>query len=234
VPVVAKQQDVKIVLPGATSAEGIAIGSGATFYAGDLLTGDIYRGDLQHETAQLFIDVPSGRMAVGMRVDQRDNHSCRGAFTGQAYVYDLSTGETVRTYQFANPLATPTIINDVTLTGDGAWFTDSQQPKLYFVPIGPGGPSASFSTLVLSGPAAEIGGTFPTFVGLNGIAATQSGDTLIVAHTSNAALYTVNPVTGGSAAIDGVSVPDVDGILRSRASVGSQNFNGKSLKSAEC
>ena len=47
-----------IVLPGASSAEGIALGSGATFYAGDLFKGDIYRGDLQRGTAELFIDAP--------------------------------------------------------------------------------------------------------------------------------------------------------------------------------
>ena len=36
-----------IVLPGATSAEGIATGIGSTFYAGDLFAGDIFRGDLR-------------------------------------------------------------------------------------------------------------------------------------------------------------------------------------------
>ena len=40
-----------IVLPGASSAEGIASGRGATFYAGDLFGGDIFRGDLQRGTA---------------------------------------------------------------------------------------------------------------------------------------------------------------------------------------
>src|ERR687897_3748828 len=58
-----------IVLPGASSTEGIAVGRGATFYAGDLFGGDIFRGDLQHGTAELFIDAPNERMAVGMKVD---------------------------------------------------------------------------------------------------------------------------------------------------------------------
>jgi hypothetical protein len=40
-----------IVLPGATSAEGIAAGRGTTFYAGDLFAGDIFRGNLQRGTA---------------------------------------------------------------------------------------------------------------------------------------------------------------------------------------
>src|SRR5688500_4284434 len=53
-----------IVLPGATSTEGIAVGSGSTVYAGDLFRGDIYRGNLQRGTAELFIDAPAGRMAT--------------------------------------------------------------------------------------------------------------------------------------------------------------------------
>src|SRR4030095_13529671 len=51
-----------IVLPGATSAEGIAARRGATFYAVRLFAGDIFRGNLQRGTAELFIDAPAGRM----------------------------------------------------------------------------------------------------------------------------------------------------------------------------
>ena len=54
-----------IVLPGATSAEGIARGAGSTFYAGDLFAGDIFRGNVRQGTAELFIDAPTGRMALG-------------------------------------------------------------------------------------------------------------------------------------------------------------------------
>src|SRR5512139_3490749 len=63
------KQDSVIVLPGATSTEGIARGAGSTFYAGDLFAGDIYRGDIRKGTAALFIDAPAGRMALGMKAD---------------------------------------------------------------------------------------------------------------------------------------------------------------------
>jgi hypothetical protein len=93
-----------IVLPDATSAEGIAAGRGTTFYAGDLFAGDIFRGSIRRGTAELFIDAPTGRMAVGMAVDLRhDLLFVAGGFTGQGYVYDLRTGATVATYQFAAP-----------------------------------------------------------------------------------------------------------------------------------
>ena len=39
-PAVANHPDEQIVLPGATGAEGIAKGAGATFYAGDLFAGN--------------------------------------------------------------------------------------------------------------------------------------------------------------------------------------------------
>ena len=42
-PAAATRPAEAIVLPGATSAEGIAAGRGATFYAGDLFAGDIFR-----------------------------------------------------------------------------------------------------------------------------------------------------------------------------------------------
>src|SRR6478672_1078805 len=52
-----------ILLDGAKGAEGIAAGEGSTFFAGDLATGDIYRGDIHKDTAKKFIDAPDGRVA---------------------------------------------------------------------------------------------------------------------------------------------------------------------------
>jgi sugar lactone lactonase YvrE len=200
-----------IVLPGAKSAEGIAGGGGATFYAGDLFAGDIFRGDLQRGTAELFIDAPAGRMAVGMAVNLAHGLLfVAGGFTGQGYIYDTATGATVASYPFGTQGAS--LINDVALTKDGAWFTDSFHAQLYFVPVSRAGvPAPTFRTLGLSGPAATVIGNGA--VNLNGIQATPDGTTLIVAHSANAQLYTVDPATGASATIAGISVPNVDGIV---------------------
>jgi sugar lactone lactonase YvrE len=197
-----------IVLPGASAAEGIARGAGATFYAGDLFRGDIFRGDVQRGTASLFVDAPDGRQALGMKVDVAHGLLfVAGGFTGQAYVYDTRSGATLATYQFGTP--PNTVVNDVAVTRRGAWFTDSLQAKLFFVPVSPAGVPGPARTLAVSGPAAELNGDF----NLNGIQATPDGKTLIVAHSTNGLLYTVDPATGASAAIAGVSVPAVDGIL---------------------
>lgn len=195
-----------IVLPGAASAEGIAKGHGSTFYAGELFTGDIFRGSVRRGTAKKFIDAPDGRNALGMVFDRRhDLLFVAGGPTGQAYVYNTRSGQTVASYQLGS--AGSSFINDVTVTADGAWFTDSFQPMLYFVPIDKRGTPGSFQTLQLSGPAADTSGDF----NLNGIRAADQGLTLIVGHSGNAALYTVDASTGASAAIAGISV-GVDGI----------------------
>lgn len=195
----------EIVLDGATSAEGIAAGEGKTFYAGELTTGDIFRGDIRKGTASRFIDAPAGRAAAGMKAD-----TCHhllfvaGATTGKAFVYNTHTGKPVADIELGKGF-----INDVTLTSDGAWFTNSAAAELYFLPVDEHGDLGKVKVLKLSGPAAELTQGF----NLNGIAASEDGKVLIVAHSTNGQLYTVNPKNGKSALIKGVSVPNVDGIL---------------------
>jgi len=199
-----------ITLPGATSAEGLARGAGSTFYAGDLLKGDIYRGDIHRGTASLFIDAPDGRNAAGMKVDLHHHLLfVAGAFTGQAYVYDTRTGATVATLQFADPADGPTMVNDVVISHGVAWFTDAMRPNLYRVAIGRHGSIGTPSTMVVSGPAADLSGAF----NLNGIAAADGGKTLIVSHSGDGTIYTIDPKTGASAAIAGADLPNIDGIL---------------------
>ncbi|MGY1689356.1 SMP-30/gluconolactonase/LRE family protein [Geodermatophilus sp. SYSU D01105] len=207
-PAAAAPPDGVIVLPGASSAEGIAEGQGATFYAGDLYRGDVFRGDLEEGTAELFIDVPDqpARMAVGMDTDRRHRLLFVAGGPGAAHVYDTRTGDTVASYQLGDPATS--FVNDVTVTPEGAWFTDSFQPRLYFVPVDDGVPGEA-EVLTLSGPAADTSGEFD----LNGIAATRSGETLVVAHSGTGELATVDPETGQSARIEGVSVPGADGIV---------------------
>lgn len=199
-----------IVLRGAGSAEGIAAGGGTTFYAGELLTGDIFRGDIRDGKAKRFIDAPEGRMAVGMKADTRnDLLFVAGGTSGKAYVYDTDTREPVKEYDLA-----PGFINDVTLTRDGAWFTNSAAPELYFLPVsgrGELGKAADVETLEVGGEAGRP--LQPGQFGFNGIAAAGDGDVLIVAHTQNQALYTVDPGTGKSKRIKGPDLKFIDGIL---------------------
>jgi sugar lactone lactonase YvrE len=147
-------------------------------------------------------------MAVGMDVDPGGGLLfVAGGSTGQAYVYDTASGAEVAVRQLADPAA-GTFVNDVVVTRDSAWFTDSAQPRLYRLPIGPGGVVGGAETLALSGPAADTSGEF----NLNGITATPNGKTLLVAHAANGTIITVDPRSGASETVGGVSVPSADGI----------------------
>ena len=198
-----------IVLDGATSAEGIAAGRGTTFYAGELETGDIFQGNIRTGTAMEVIDAPDdGRLAAGMKFDAGTSLLfVAGGPTGEAYVYDMSSLEPLPAITLTTMEGS--FINDVALTPDGAWFTNSAAAQLYFVPVSDAGELGDVVTLGLSGPAADTGDQF----NLNGIASAKGGRVLFVAHSGNGEIYTVNPETGASAVVEGVSVPNVDGIL---------------------
>jgi len=200
--------DTTIMLPGAVSAEGITAGGGTTFYAGDVLGGDLFRGDVRRGRAELFIDVPTGTESVGMDLDARHDllfvagGPVYHGGPGRAYVYSTRTRALVASYDFG----TPSLVNGVTVTPEGAWFTDSYQPKLYFVPVRHGVPGPA-RTLTLTGPAAGTPGEFY----VNDITSTPSGRTLLVAPAGM--LCTVDPVTGASRQVKGVDVAGADGLV---------------------
>jgi hypothetical protein len=204
-------RDDVIVLDGAKSAEGIAAGKGRTFYAGELMTGDIFRGDIRDGKAKRFIDVPDGRMAVGLKADVRhDLLYVAGGAKGKAYIYNTETKATVADLTLTTKAGS--FINDVVLTDDGAWFTNSKYGELYQVKVSRWGEvRKAVRTLTVKGEAGAA--LAPEDFGFNGIAAAKDDRVLIVAHTKNKALYTVNPWSGESSRIKGLDLEFVDGIL---------------------
>ncbi len=197
-----------IVLPGATSAEGITAAGGGAYYTGDLIAGTIFREDVRRGTAERFIEAPPGTMAAGVDFDRRhDLLFVAGAIGGKAYVYDVRTRAKVADFTFGDPQTS--YVNDVVVTPQGAWFTDSYHPQLFFVPFAAGGLGTP-RTLPLSGPGA--GGSPGNFF-MNDIIATPSGDTLLVAATIPGKVYRIDPRTGVSAEIAGVDAPSVASLV---------------------
>ncbi len=200
-----------IPLPDGFRPEGIAIGPGAHFYVGSIPTGAIYSGDLRTGEGTLLVQPQEGRAAIGLSVDKGSQRLfVAGGPTGKGFVYDTTTGDLIAEYQFTDEPAT--FVNDVVVTKDAAYFTDSQQPVLYRVALGQGGvPSSNAETIPLSGDFVFVPGAF----NLNGIDATPNGKTLVVVSSVLGALFTVNPKTGVTEQIDlgGDSLPNGDGIL---------------------
>lgn len=206
-----------INLPNGHQPEGMAIGRGTTFYAGSLANGSIYRGDLRTGTGSILVPPAAGRALTGLFVDERHNYLfASGSTSGQGFVFDASTGAALATYQLA--ITTSTFINDVVVTRDAAYFTDSSQPFIYKVPLGHKGElpdQSAVERIPLSGDFVFVPGAFNA----NGIEATPDGKWLIIVSTVRGELYRVDPRTGQSTLVDlgGASVSFGDGLrLRGR------------------
>lgn len=194
-----------IPLPDDFSPEGVAVGAGTTFYTGSLWDGDIYTGDLRTGTGRILVDrppagqganpadTPPGMQAAGMKVAD-GRLWVAGGRSGRVLVYDARTGSTVADVVVAPP--DTALLNDLVLTPDAVYVTDSLSPRVFVVPLSDGVIGAPHA-LAVTGPAgADLG-----FPGLNGIAADPDGR-LVVGHTLLGGLYTLDPVTGVSSAID--------------------------------
>jgi sugar lactone lactonase YvrE len=195
-----------IQLPTGFRPEGIEI-KGQTFYVGSVATGAIYRGNLRTGNGDTLIPGGAGRPATGIELAGH-RLFVAGAGSGKAYVYDTRTKLLLKEYNFG---ASPTFINDVVVTHDAAYFTDSQQAVLYRVPIGPHGALGDAQTIPLGGDYVHVAGQ----LNLNGIDATPSGKKLIAVQTAGGKLYRIDPQSGVAKLIDlgGESVPNGDGIL---------------------
>jgi len=201
-----------IPLPNGFQPEGIASGTGTTFYVGSIPTGAVYRGDLRTGEGEILVPAQAGRAAIGLKYDERTGLLfVAGGPTGYAYVYNGETGANVAEIQLTTG---PSFINDVVVTRDAAYFTNSFQPVIYRVPLANNGelpPNPTSEEIPLSGDYQFTAGAFNA----NGIAATPNGKTLIIVNSTEGALYNVDPTTGIATRIDlgGGSVPNGDGIL---------------------
>src|SRR5688500_5520570 len=122
-----------IPLPNGFQPEGIAVGKGSTFYVGSIPTGAVYRGDLRTGEGEVLVPAQAGRAAIGLKYDERTGLLfVAGGPTGFAYVYNGETGENVAEIQLTTG---DRFINDVVITNDAAYFTNSRQPILYRVAL---------------------------------------------------------------------------------------------------
>lgn len=184
-------------LPDGFQPEGIAISRGAAYF-GSRLDGDIYAADLRTGAGKVISQGP-GTGSLGMKVDNRGRLFVAGAAGGDGRVVDTRTGKVLASYKFTT--TTPTFVNDVILTRDSAWFTDSNQPVLYKLPLGQKGQlpgQSAVRTVPLTGEYEHN----PTGFNLNGIALTPDGRGLLVVQSSRGLLFRVDPKTGATRKVD--------------------------------
>lgn len=197
-----------IALPNGFQPEGIATGRAGTFYVGSLRDGAIYRGNVLTGQGSVFVPGIAGNAVNGLEVSGSRLFAAGGS-TGTAKVYDAGTGALLASYRLGDPATT--FVNDVVVTRDAAYFTNSLSPFLYVLPLGRHGELGAIRTVPLTGDIAYAAG-----FNANGIEASPDGRTLIIVQSNTGLLFTVSPRTGVTARIDlgGASVTNGDGLLR--------------------
>src|SRR5919107_638582 len=204
-PAVAQTLPRRLNLPNGWQPEGIAAGNGNQLFVGSIPTGAVIRVDAQTGTSRVIVAGRDGRAATGLKVSG-NRLFVSGAATGKAWVYNARTGRQLAAYQLA-PAGADSFVNDVVVTNQGAYFTDSRRNAIYRVPLDLG----PAQTINLSGIPLQAGNN------LNGIVATPDGRSLIAVQTNAGALWRINPGTGAGTRIDlgGASAANGDGLLLS-------------------
>jgi hypothetical protein len=198
-----------IELPTGFQPEGITTSKRHTFFVGSRDSGAIYKGDLRTGEGATLVpgdpdpaSLPDDRGATGLKVDRYGRLFASGANTQHIRVYDASTGAEIRVY----PVPGAGFINDVIITRQGAYFTDSNNPRLYFIPFGEKGALGELRTITVGGEFAQTPG-----FNLNGIEQARGGKTLILIKSMTGELFTADAVTSGATAAKKVPVTGGDG-----------------------
>jgi len=196
-----------IALPDEFRPEGIASGKGGSFYVGSIPLGAVFKGSYRTGEGHVLVPPHAGRSHTGLKVDTRFHRLfVSGGDSKGIYVYDSRTGADVASY----PLDDAGFVNDVVLTRNAAYFTDSLVPQLYRVAIGRKGELSPPERIPLSGDL-----QFASGFNANGIETAPGGRGLIVVQTNLGKLFRVDPRSGATReiALD-QPVTNGDGILR--------------------
>ncbi|HEV2783928.1 MAG TPA: superoxide dismutase [Actinophytocola sp.] len=193
-------------LPNGFQPEGIATGPGAVAYFGSRVDGRVFRVDLRTGEGADFSPAV-GHPTLGLKTDRHNRLFAAGGTGGNGRVIDTRTGAVLVTYPFATGT---TFVNDVVLTPDAAWFTDSRNPALYKVSLRHGRLPDDFTALPLSGDWMQGEGN-----NANGIARTPDGRALLVVQSNVGLLHRVDTGTGVTSRVDlgDVVLTNGDGLL---------------------
>jgi len=204
------------VIPLGFRPEGVAITFDTNIYVSSVDDGNIWRGDVRTGTGEFLVNLATPLFGLGLSYDPRTNYLfVAGGFvatvvsnTDLARVYDATTGELIKSFSFPPPTAAcPGIdhpwgfhvyhfANDVVVTRDGAYITDSVNPCIYKLPLGPGGRLAENAEEIVLDGGLPGSGSWPDFVP-NGIEATPNGKNLLVVDSVGGGLYRIDPTSGG-------------------------------------
>ena len=179
----------EIPLADGWQPEGIAVGRGLTAYVGSLADGGIARLDLRTgDRDDDFVASATGP-AVGQEYEAgADRLWVAGGPSGEVRVYDAATGELLETYAFG----AGRFVNDLVVTKDAVYATDSSNAELLVVPLGLTGALPTTSDVE----TVALGGDWVQVAGFNANGIEAFAGWLLVVNSTTGALYAVNPATG--------------------------------------
>lgn len=201
-----------IKLPNGFAPEGIAAGPGTVAYLGDRENGAIYRVDLATGRGSQLA-APTGRGVQGMK-ERAGRLYAAGRTEGDARVIDATTGRELASLPLVpQPMPDNNLVNDVLLTSDAWWLTESRNAVLYRVAL----PADGALPTQRDVRAVRLTGEFRQQRGINanGIAATPDGSALLIVQSNTGTLFRVDPNSGHATAVDlaGERLDDGDGML---------------------
>ena len=208
----------RIDLPNGWQPEGVASGQGKQLFVGSIPTGDVFGVNAKTGEGEVVVDAADGRSAIGLQANRRERLYVAGGETGMAFSYNGRTGADRGSLQLA-PAGETTFVNDVTLAGNRAYFTDSERPVLY-----------AAKDDMSSSKEIELRGFKPRpGINLNGIVDARHG-TLIAVQSNAGVLWRIDARSGKARQIrlGDKKVRNGDGLLlRGRLLYVVQNFNNK-------
>ena len=164
-------------LPTGSLPEGVADAPGANVFAGARADGSVYRADLLTGDGEVVVPGRDGYAAVGMSYDRfadllwvAGGGPLGGVGRGTVTAYDGTTFE--RVYERVIPAAG--FLNDVVVTRDAVYVTDSGDASLVVVPLEDRRPAGEPTELPLGGEYVQ-----PQGFGANGIVTAVTGDELV-------------------------------------------------------
>ena len=171
--------------------EGVSYdGATGKFYVGATSDGTLYVGDVNGDLEMTVFSQggADGRTAaIGTKVDDEGRLWVAGGGTGMIFAYDTADGSLVGS--FSTPESGSTFINDLAITESGVYFTDSFRPILWRITDLAQGEAEAW--LDFTGSAINYVDGF----NLNGIVATEDGNSLIVVHSGEGELYRIDVAT---------------------------------------
>lgn len=199
-----------VALPVGFRPEGVASGPGDRYYTGSLADGRIVTGDLSEGTSEQLVAGVAGRALRGMLRDPRSGLlwvAGNDGETGIVLAVDSKSGEIRERVVVPGAV----FLNDLDITRNAVWVTDSRVDRLTKLPLDRRGNLAGDLTHV------PLAAPWPTPEGIraNGIRALRDG-TLLLDHSTAGGLWSVNPKTGAVAEVPVTGEPAVtagDGLV---------------------